>query len=204
MGLKKSTDKTDEPQDSVSFEALVELLNHGSMAEKRLAARDLADHPNGRSELILALQNETDVAVLEAILDSLQQHFDAQLANDLLDYLRSENVFVRNEVIGILQNYPDFVGPHILALLNDVDSDVRIFAVDILQLLAHPDTPQWLLSVIKDEQHINVVAAAVDRLAEVGTPEMIPELQALTERFPNQPYLSFAVKTAIHRIAEAS
>ena len=97
---------------------------------------------------------------------------------------------------------PEGVALHIIELLNDRDSDVRIFAIDILQQLAHPQTPEWLLSVLKDETHINVIATAVDRLAEVGTSDMLPALKALKLRFPNEPYLDFAVQTAIRRIGE--
>lgn len=202
MGLKKADDLTPQNNSDVTYEQLLVQLQSGSQDEKRLAARDLATFENCSTALLAALNRETDVAVLEAVLDALQQNIDSDVVVSLLDYLRSENVFVRNEVIGLLQNFPDYVAPHILALLNDQDSDVRIFAIDILQLLAHPDTPQWLLSVIKDEVHINVVAAAVDRLAEVGTADMVPDLERLYAKFPDQPYLDFAIRTAIHRIAE--
>ena len=70
----------------------------------------------------------------------------------------------------------------------------------MLQVLAHPDTPKWLLSVLKDETHINVIATAVDRLAEVGGLDMIDDLLDLKLRYPDEPYLHFAIDTAVERI----
>ena len=43
-------------------------------------------------------------------------------------------------------------------------------------------------------------SAAVDVLAEVGRPEMADALRDVATRFPDQPFLAFAVRTALKRI----
>jgi len=86
------------------------------------------------------------------------------------------------------------------SLLNDPDPDVRIFAVNILESLCHPDVEQWLIDVIRDDAHINVCATAVDLLGEVGSEQALPALQSLKERFTDEPYIQFAADLAINRI----
>ncbi len=204
MALKKkqTAEKNlqDKRQSGRNFDDLVNELSSDNATARRWAARDLVKHNDAAAILLAALNKEKEHAVQEAIFDSLELLGGETVVSGLLPLLRSEEASLRNGVIGVLQSMPESVALHIIELLNDSDSDVRIFAIDILQVLAHPDTPLWLLSILKDEQHVNVVATAVDRLAEVGTPEMIDELQALKTRFPEEAYLHFAVDTAISRI----
>ena len=210
MGLKKKT----EPQDSNKavlkekrqtgrdYAGLLTELDSRDPMKRRWAARDLAAWPEAVEALLAALPRENEHPVREAIFDSLSSIGGEDVVAGLIPLLRSEDAALRNGAIEVLQSMPADVAPHIIELLNDRDSDVRIFAIDILQQLAHPRTPEWLLSVLKDESHVNVVATAVDRLAEVGTPDMLPDLQAIKQRFPDEPYLGFAVDMVIRRIEE--
>jgi len=182
------------------FADLAEQLQERDITKRRWAARDLSEFANAIPTLLSALQIEQELVVQEALLDSLATLGGEAVVSGLIPLLRSEDPALRNGVIEILQSMPEGVAGHIVALLNDTDSDVRIFAIDILQALAHPQTPEWLLSVIQEEAHINVIATAVDRLAEVGIPEMVPALQALKQRFPDEAYLQFAIDIAIERI----
>lgn len=205
MVLKKKTkndvEETNRRSNERSFEDMADdLVNASSVTARRWAARDIASHEGAVEVLLNALDNEPESVVFEAILDSLEKIGTDDVVLGLLPLLRSENAAHRNGAIEVLQSMPEHVALHIIELLNDTDSDVRIFAVDILQVLAHPDTPKWLMSVLKDETHINVVATVVDRLAEVGTLDMIDEIAALKDRFVNEHYLHFAIDTAISRI----
>jgi len=208
MALKKHKSQAGEQDQHAerrhnerTVEDLIRDLQQGeTVTVRRWAARDLAEHPEVATALLEALDNEQEPVVFEAILDSLQTMKTDEVVQGLIAFLRSEDAAKRNAVIEILQTMPELVALHIIELLNDTDSDVRIFAIDILQTLAHPDTPKWLMSVLKDETHINVIATAVDRLAEVGEPEMIDTLLALKERFPDESYLHFAVDVAVARI----
>ena len=209
MGLKKELKLDIQPvvkherQSSRGYNDLLRQLESSETTERRWAARDLVSYPQAVDALLARLDIETDNPVQQAIFDSLQQIGGESVVSGLLPLLRAEDAFVRNAAIEILQAMPENVAMHIVELLNDSDSDVRIFAIDILQQLAHPQTPEWLMSVLKDETHINVIAAAVDRLAEVGTTDMLPELKALKLRFPGESYLQFAIQTAIDRIEGA-
>jgi len=209
MGLKKERNldiqpvATYERQSTRDYAGLLQQLESSDPSKRRWGARDLANYPQAVDPLLGRILVETEHPVREAIFDSLQQIGGPAVVSGLIPLLRNEDAAVRNGAIEVLQAMPEDVAPHIVELLNDSDSDVRIFAIDILQQLAHPQTPQWLLSVLKDETHINVIAAAVDRLAEVGTTDMLSELKALKLRFPDESYLQFAIQTAIDRIEGA-
>jgi len=184
------------------YDGLVQQLNAEDPQERRWAVRDLAAYPDAIDVLLKALPKEQELPIIEAIFNSLQHIGGEEVVLGLIPILHSEEAVLRNGAIEVLQSMPENVALHIIELLNDKDSDIRIFAIDILQVLAHPRTPEWLLSVLKDETHINVIAAAVDRLAEVGTPDMVPDLEIIKQRFPDESYLIFAVDTAIRRIKE--
>jgi len=204
MGFKKAVieDELDTVLLERDYVTLLAELQSESVAERRDAVRELADYPQSVAALLNVLDEEPDHLVREALLMSLQQIGGETVVSGLINLLRSEDAVLRNGAIEVLQDMPEGVALHMLELLNDQDSDVRIFAIDILQQLAHPQAPEWLLSVLKDETHINVVTTAVDRLAEVGRPEMVPELEAIKARFPDEPYLAFAVDLASRRIEE--
>lgn len=206
MGLTKAKPQPhtgEQRSETRSVESLLEQLADADAIKRRWAAIDLADYPDSAPFLFDTLMDENKVEVREALFASLGHIGGSGVVDDLIDILRAEDAGLRNGAIEVLQTMPEEVAEHIITLLNDRDSDVRIFAIDILQLLAHPDTPVWLESVLRDEQHINVVAAALDRLAEVGGEEQLPAIRALRLRFPDQDYLHFAIDTAVRRI-EAS
>jgi HEAT repeat protein len=95
---------------------------------------------------------------------------------------------------------PDEVAPHVESMLADPDSDVRIFAVNVLAGLRHPMVPEWLHRVVARDRHVNVCAAALDALAEVGEPDAVPALEALAARFSDVTFIKFAVDAAVRRI----
>jgi hypothetical protein len=58
-----------------------------------------------------------------------------------------------------------------------------------------------LCDLIEHEPHPNVCAAAIEVLAEVGTPEALPVLERCSLRFASTPFLPFAISLAIARIS---
>ena len=47
---------------------------------------------------------------------------------------------------------------------------------------------------------VNVCAEALDALAEVGEPDVIPALETFADRFPDVAFIQFAVDAAVRRI----
>lgn len=194
-----NVDTRRHPRDFVGLVAELEL---DDSTARRWAARDLADIPGSSEALIGRLKREVDPSVREAILTALTRLGEPAAVTGLIECLRSEDAAVRNEVIETMKQLPEEVAPIMGGLLADPDPDVRIFAVNIMESLRHPNVQSWLQGVIDRDAHVNVCATALDLLVEVGTPVSRPSLLRLKERFPQEPYIRFAVDLALKRIGE--
>ena len=86
-------------------------------------------------------------------------------------------------------------------LLIDPDRDVRILAVSILDNLRHAQVEEWLLQLIDAETDVNVCGAALDVLTSVATGQASTAVQALMQRFAEEPYIQFSGKLLLERLA---
>jgi len=184
-----------------NFEGLVTQLSSENPKERRWAARDLADYKEASSYLVEQLMKEKDIAVREIIISSLLAIGDEIAIAGLINCLKSDDAHLRNSAIEALKQVSEKVSPYIEKLLQDREPDVRIFAVNILESLRHPNVVKWLIEVIEKDENVNVCATALDLLAEVGTEEAIPAIKKVRERFKNEPYIQFASDIALKRIS---
>jgi HEAT repeat protein len=180
--------------------SLVTDLESFDVTTRRWAARDLANCSDVSSVLVDRLKQEQDLSVREVILTTLTRQGDALAVAGLVDCLRSEDAALRNQATEAMKQLPDEVAPIMQGLLEDLDADVRIFAVNILESLRHPKVESWLIKVIETDAHINVCATAVDLLSEVGTQAARQPLIRLKARFIDEPYIQFAADLALKRI----
>ena len=179
---------------------LEQQLSDPDPVTRRWAARDLANFPEAAAALLGQLQRERDRVVREIILTSLTRLGTEEVIAGMIHCLRSEDAALRNEAIEAMKLLPDTVAPIMSGLLSDSDPDIRIFAVNILESLRHPHVERWLRDVINYDNHVNVCAAAVDLLGEVGTIDSQEALENLSARFPHEPYICFAADLALKRI----
>lgn len=198
-GLQSRRHERQQPRDAAHL--LLQLADTSAEA-RRWAARDLADCPGSAAALVARLQVEPDDSVREVILTTLTRLGDAAAVTGLVQCLRSEDAALRNEVIEAMKQLPAAVAPIMRSLLSDADSDLRIFAVNILESLRHPEVETWLSEVIERDAHVNVCATAVDLLGEVGSRAVLEPLLRLKARFVREPYIQFAADLAIKRILE--
>lgn len=175
-------------------------LGGADAAVRRTAARELASYPEAVSELLAQLADEGEATVREAILTSLSRIGGEGVVEGVLDYLRSDDAALRNDVIELLKTQPDSVAAHMQGLLTDADPDVRIFAVNVLESLRHEKVVDWLLDVIERDPHVNVCATAVDLLAEVGDERAAEPLRRLRRRLGDDPFIAFAVDAALQKV----
>jgi HEAT repeat protein len=180
--------------------ALLADLGAAESGVRRAAARELANHAGAAMALCDRLDVETSPSVRAVLFTSLIRLQSPAVAARLAAHLRSDDAPLRNGAIEALQEMPEAVTPHLRTLLADPDSDVRIFAVNILGALRHAAAPEMLAEVVRTEPHVNVCAAAVDALAEVGGLETIAALEDLRGRFAGEAFMAFAIDTAIRRI----
>jgi HEAT repeat protein len=179
---------------------LLKSLEDDNATTRRWAARDLIHCPDAAAALVGRLKREAELSVREVILSSLTQLGDATAVAGLVDCLRSDDAALRNEAVEAMKQLPDEVAPMMQGLLADADPDVRIFTVNVLESLCHPEVETWLIEVISTDAHINVCATAVDLLSEVGSAQSVLPLQQLKQRFADAPYIQFAADLALRRI----
>jgi HEAT repeat protein len=167
------------------------------------AARALGTDPKDVAALAAALAVEPMPRVREAIMTALIRIGDETSAQALLPYLRSPDAARRGAAIEALQALPGATAPFISALLRDTDSDVRILAVELVRGMPPAEATRLLCGVLGDS-HPNVCASAVDALAELGTRDALPALEACARRFAGTPFLPFAISVAMARISDAN
>jgi HEAT repeat protein len=177
-----------------------DLLSTGSPDERWSAARRLADTPDGVAALSRALARETDDRVREAIFTSLARHGDAESIDAVISYLRSDDANLRRGALDTLRAMMPAARPRLPALLADPDPDVRILVCDLPRGLPGVEATGLLCEVIARDRDPNVCAAAADVLAEVGVASALPVLAACAARFPDQPFLGFALTVAAQQI----
>lgn len=173
-----------------------EALRDPDPARRRAAARALGEGTDP-APLAGALAGEADPRVREALLTGLIRQ-GAVVA--LLPFLRSRDAALRTGAVEALQSLPEQVLPHMPALLADPDPDLRILAADIARALPAERATALLCQALDAETHPNACAAAVEVLAELGTPAAVPVLHAVAARFARDPFLPFAVSAALARI----
>lgn len=204
MGLRRPTTDTlhqvVERQHPRDAQGLMAQLRGGSTDERRWAARDMANLPETVGALAQRLNEEREPRVREAIFTALASIGGAAAVDAVLPLLRSDEAPLRNGAIEVLGRLADETATRVDALLKDPDADVRIFAVNLLCELQHPRVVTWLLQVLREEREVNVVAAAIEVLTEVGEPAHAVPLREATQRFADDPFISFAADIAAMRI----
>lgn len=206
MPIKKpppvSTINDEERRQPRDLQGLLIELADVEPAARRWAARDLATIPAASAGLAERLSVEKDPSVRQVLLTSLTCIGDGVAIDALVNCLRSEDAGLRNEAIEAMAKLAEPVARIIEQLLQDSDSDVRLFAINVLATLRHPQVESWLIGVLECDPHINVCAGAIDVLVEVGSSAARPALESMPQRFPDDPFICFASKLALKRIGE--
>jgi HEAT repeat protein len=176
-------------------------LQTGTQQERWTAARALAAAPASVAALSRALSTEADQRVREAIFTSLTRINTTESLEVLLGTLRGDDAALRNGALDALKAMTEQVQPRLEALLHDTDADIRILACDLARNLPFEGTTALLTNLLETDPAMNVCVAAIETLAEIGSLDSLPALARCADRFPDQPFLQFAVTTASGRIS---
>jgi len=172
----------------------------GSADERWALARALGHHPDGVAPLGRALARESDERVREAIFTSLTRHDSAASVDVILPYLRSNDANLRGGALDALRTMIATARSALPGLLADPDADVRLLACDLARGLPAAEASVLLSQVLARDGDANVCAAAVDVLAETGDSTALPFLARCAARFPDEPFLTFALRITTERI----
>jgi HEAT repeat protein len=177
-------------------------LAEGTSDQRWAAVRAAAAQPGGVAQLAAALTQERDPRVLEAIFTGLARAATAESASAVVPFIRSDDASLRAGALDALRAMPEASRPHIARLLADPDADVRLLSCELVRGLPEGEANRLLCDLLDREAEMNVAAAAVEVLAEIGRPEALPALARCAERFVGEPFLAFSIKAATDRIGE--
>jgi HEAT repeat protein len=179
---------------------VLKALNDPSPDLRWAAARTLATQPGGVAALGAALPEEVDPRVRETILTALARSGSPDAIDAMLPCLRSDDAGLRTGVLDALVAIPAQVEARLATLLADPDPDVRLLSCELARALPAAVASALLAALIDRDAEINVCAAAVEVLAEVGLPSALPALERCAKRFPTEPFVAFAIRIAAQRI----
>jgi HEAT repeat protein len=116
--------------------------------------------------------------------------------------LESDNAFLRNQSVGLLQRKGAAAAPALLARMHDADPDVRKFVLDTAAGIASPAVEPVFDAAIRD-QDVNVVIAALEYLGEHRMNRFKPDVEEAFLK-GTQPMLVCAAFAALLQIGDAT
>lgn len=165
------------------------------------AATATADHA---ARLATAVLLERDPRVREAMFTSLARIGTPASARSLMGMLHSNDAALRTGALDAMRVLVRTMKDLLPELLKDPDVDVRVLSCDLTRSLRSDDAAAMLCQVLAREQDVNVCAAAIDVLSEVGGSACVPAVEDCASRFNASPFLKFAASTAIDRMKAQS
>lgn len=148
--------------------------------ESRLEAyREIGDLaiPDGNEILIHGLSDRSRY-VRAAVANILFEIADEKITGVLLECLREEDPSIRSQAMSILSRLGWSALRQVEEYLKDADSDVRIFAANIIAAAGHKEAFPALRMALEDPEE-NVRYAAVEALGRISEEAAIPLLVSI-------------------------
>ena len=197
--IRKAPEAVSQPG-SPDFAAASADLRSADVEVRWKGARALAGFPQAAGLLGEAAAAEPDERVREAMFTSLARIGTGDSVAALLPHIGSDDSSRRTGAMDALKAMPQVLPAALAGLLKDEDADVRGLACDLARELPSAQATALLGAVLDSDPEVNVCAAAVDVIAEIGTADALPHLRRCAERFADQPFLAFAIRVAGDRI----
>jgi len=168
------------------------------------AARSLGAHPGGVEALAAAIEGEPVARVREAIFTALARAGTPQAAAIVAPYIRSDDADLRTVAIDALKAMLEGTGSVLPQLLTDPDPDVRLLSCELARPLRSGQAAAQLCDLLDRETEANVCGAAVEVLAEIGDTSSVAALRRCGARFPEDPFLTFAISAVVDQLDNGS
>ncbi len=182
------------------MQAAAAALRQGTVDERFVAARVLGDFSEAVPVLRAALDSEADANVRAAIFTSLARLDTAPSFAAILEFLRGDDAAARTAARDALMLMPARIEAGLAQLLRDPDPDVAVLACDFARAIDPQAAAAIVGEFLEDARDVNVVAAAVEVLAEAGSVAHLPVLARCAARFDRETFLVFAIGIASSRI----
>jgi len=185
------------------IEELAKNLESGNEADRIYAAEDIgyANRPEGVAPLLARLPSESSRAVREAIFSALQGIDDSSVTEGAIALLSSEDTFVRNQAVELLQKRGAAVVPFLNLAFATAARDERKMIVDVLASVDGEESSEIYATALSDSD-VNVVITAVESLGNAGKiafRERVAEFAA-----GENPMLTGACLEALVRMGDAA
>lgn len=178
---------------------MLQALASPASEDRWMAARAATNIEGADLALSQAIRTEADPRVRAAMFTGLARIGTPVAIDTLLSMLRSDSAALRTGALDALRMLGG-LGDVTARLLRDADLDVRILSCELTRSLPPAEANRQLCDLLAREQNVNVCAAATDVLAEVGGPEALAPLAECVRRFPDAPFLLFAIGAVRDRI----
>lgn len=154
-----------------------------------------------REAALQRLQQDSDTRLQQVILNHLVPGMSEQEIEPLLSLLDSESAGLRNQVIDALGQMRETailptLQQAIRERLQHEDPDLRILTLNLVAALELPDLLPEVERILREEDDINVCMTALDTALVLGSDAQWPAIEALTARFPDEPFVAFSVRQA--------
>lgn len=186
------------------IELLIQRLNQGDERSRRYAAQDLAAFPSPAvvEALCYRLVQESSRLVQEAIAGTLVAIGSEAVVTRVSTLLASQDAYLRNLAVEILQALGQQARETLLGLLQSSDPDIRLLTVNVLGEARYREAAATLRQVVETDPDLNVVAAAIECLGEMGLrQEDIAAIGRARERF-DDPFLDYVAEQALRKIRD--
>lgn len=175
-----------------------------SSADERWAAARAVGAAEDVPGLREALAREVDARVREAILTTLARIATLESAQTVIPYIRSDDAGLRTAALDALRAMPGPTAELLPELLSDGDADVRLLACELARNVPVAQASRMLSELVAREAEVNVCAAAIEVLAEVGGPGALPALAEAASRFGHEPFVVYSIEAVAERIRSGS
>jgi HEAT repeat protein len=128
--------------------------------------------------LVDRLTVEKSRKVRETIFLALERIDSPEVLIQAAGLLDSNDAFLRNQSVGLLQRKGSAAAPVLLARMHDTDPDVRKFVLDTAAGISSPDIEPIYEAAMQDKD-INVLIAALEHLGEQRKSRFKPAVEEI-------------------------
>ncbi|HTR39054.1 MAG TPA: HEAT repeat domain-containing protein [Bryobacteraceae bacterium] len=177
----------------------IEKLASSDEADRIYAAEDIgyANQSAGVLPLLRRLREEPSRAVKESIFAALLQIEDDAVIEGALELLDSDDSFLRNQAVELLQALGNKALPYLGQAFQEGDRDRRKFVIDVIARLTDPAARDLLALALKDAD-LNVVITAVESVGNTRQCQFREQIESLISPDAQPMVLSACLEALTH------
>ncbi|WP_404419925.1 hypothetical protein [Marinospirillum sp.] len=152
-----------------------------------------------RRLMLKRLLTESDVRVQQVFMNHLLPGLQEEELRLLLDQFTGEDASLRNQIIDGLsqvseEQQKNLLLPELQKRLSEGSRDTRILTLNLITWLENPALLPAVEALLAEEEDINVCMTALEALPVLDAGPELAVLDAVAERFHDEPYARFALQ----------